>query len=156
MASLSTAAAARSEEHAHVERVIDKNIPANPIYAFLLSSVRIVSASKGHVICRLPMTKNHMNSKNGIHGSVSATIVDWAGGLAIASYDLREKTGASIDIHITYQSSITEGEELEIEGIAEKVGGSLAFTKVNLFRVEEGQRGRPVATGSHTKFVRVP
>ena len=79
-----------------------------------------------------------------------------AGGLAIASYDLREKTGASVDIHVTYQSSVKEGEEIEIEGIAEKVGGSLAFTKVNIFKVEGGQRGKPVATGTHTKFVRVP
>jgi len=79
-----------------------------------------------------------------------------AGGLAIASHDLREKTGASVDIHVTYQSSAKEGDEIEIEGIAEKVGGSLAFTKVNIYRVEDDERGRPVATGSHTKFVRVP
>ena len=68
-----------------------------------------------------------------------------AGGLAIASHDLREKTGASVDIHVTYQSSAKEGDEVEIEGIAEKVGGSLAFTKVNIYRVEDDERGRPVA-----------
>lgn len=76
--------------------------------------------------------------------------------MAVASYDLREKTGASIDIHVTYQSSAKEGEEIEIEGIAERVGGTLAFTKVNIFKVENGKRGKPVATGSHTKYVKVP
>jgi len=81
--------------------------------------------------------------------------VSGAGGLAIASYDLREKTGASIDIHVTYQSSAKEGDEIEIEGVAERVGGSLAFTKVNIFKVEDGRRGKSVATGSHTKYVKV-
>jgi len=95
-----------------------------------------------------------MNSKGGIHGSVSATIVDWMGGMAIASYDLREKTGVSVDIHVTYQSSAKEGDEIEIEGIADKVGGSLAFTKVNIFKVQDSQRGVAVVTGTHTKFVR--
>ncbi|KAG9960392.1 Thioesterase/thiol ester dehydrase-isomerase, partial [Aureobasidium melanogenum] len=144
----------KSVEHAHIEKLIANNLPGSPIYAFLLTPVRVISASKGHVVCRLPLTKSHMNSKGGIHGSVSATIVDWMGGMAIASYDLREKTGVSIDIHVTYQSSAKEGDEIEIEGIADKVGGSLAFTKINIFKVQDGQRGVAVVTGTHTKFVR--
>ncbi|KAI4770869.1 hypothetical protein E4T44_14375 [Aureobasidium sp. EXF-8845] len=138
-------ASEKSAEHAHIEKLIANNLPGSPIYAFLLTPVRVVSASKGHVVCRLPLTKSHLNSKGGIHGSVSATIVDWMGGMAIASYDLREKTG----------SSAKEGDEIEIEGIADKVGGSLAFTKVNIFKVQNGQRGAAVITGTHTKFVRV-
>ena len=156
MAESLSAQSEKSAEHVHIENLIEKQVAGSPIYGFLLSSVQVTSATKGHVVSRLPMVKNHMNSKGGIHGSVSATIVDWAGGLAIASYDLREKTGASVDIHVTYQSSVKEGDEIEIEGIAEKVGGSLAFTKVNIFKVEAGRRGRAVATGTHTKFVRVP
>ncbi|THW50161.1 hypothetical protein D6C84_06728 [Aureobasidium pullulans] len=147
-------ASEKSAEHAHIEKLITNNLPGSPIYAFLLTPVRLVSASKGHVLCRLPLTQNHMNSKGGIHGSVSATIVDWMGGMAIASWDLREKTGVSVDIHVTYQSSAKEGDEIEIEGIADKVGGSLAFTKVNIFKVQDGQRGAAVITGTHTKFVR--
>lgn len=148
--------AQKSPEHSHVERLIASNVSGSPIYGFLLSQARVISASKGHVVCRLPTTKNHMNSKGGLHGSVSATIVDWAGGLAIASYDLREKTGASVDIHVTFLSSVKDGDEIEIESIADRVGGSLAFTKVNIFKVEDGARGKLVTTGTHTKFVRVP
>ncbi|KAI7109082.1 hypothetical protein KC352_g36497, partial [Hortaea werneckii] len=69
-------------------------------------------------------------------------------------WDLRDKSGVSIDIHVTYQSGAKSGDEIEIEGIAEKVGGSLAFTKVNIFKVEDGKRGRVVVTGTHTKFVK--
>lgn len=147
---------AKSAEHAHVERLVSSQLDGSPIYGFLLSSVRVISATPGHIVARLPLTKAHMNSKGGLHGSVSATIVDWAGGLAIASTDLREKTGASIDIHVSYQSSAKDGDEIEIEGVAEKVGGSLAFTRVTIYRVEQGERGRMVVSGTHTKFVRVP
>lgn len=152
--SQSAEAPQKSAEHSHIENLVATKLPGSPIYAYLLSDVRITSATKGHVVCRLSLTKTHMNSGGGLHGSVSATIIDWMGGMAIASYDLREKTGVSVDIHAVYQSSVKDGDEIEIEGIAEKVGGSLAYTKINIFKVEGGQRGRTVVTGTHTKFVR--
>jgi acyl-coenzyme A thioesterase 13 len=95
-----------------------------------------------------------MNSNSSLHGSVTATIVDWMGGMAISTYDLREKSGVSIDIHVTYQSGAKVGEEIEIEGIAEKVGGTLAFTKINIYKVQNEARGAVVATGTHTKYVK--
>nr|POE51157.1 acyl-coenzyme a thioesterase 13 [Quercus suber] len=144
----------KTPEHLHVEQLVRTKLPGSPIYQMLLSPVQIASASKGVVIARLPLSDVHMNSAGSLHGSVSATIVDWVGGMAIATFDLREKTGASIDIHVTYQSGAKVGDEIEIEGIAERVGGNLAFTKIGIYRVESGQRGRIVATGTHTKFVK--
>ena len=144
----------KTPEHTHIEALVQKKLPGSPIYAFLLSDVKITSASKGHFTARLALTQSHMNSGGSIHGSVSATIADWAGGMAIATFDCREKTGVSIDIHVTYQSGAKAGDEIEIEGSAEKVGGSLAFTKFNMFRVEDGKRGRLVASGTHTKYVK--
>lgn len=141
---------------AHINQLVLKNIPASPIYALVLCGVRLISASKGHVTFHLPITKAQLNSKGGIHGSVSATIVDWAGGMAITSWDLRHKTGASVDMHLSFLSSVGDGDEVEIEGTADRVGANLAFTNVSIYKVEQGQRGRLVATGSHTKFVRAP
>lgn len=146
--------ASKSPEQAHVEKLVETRIPSSPIYAFLLSPVQIKSASKGQVVARLPLNKNHMNSGGSLHGAVSATIVDWCGGMAISTFDLRDKTGVSVDIHVTYQSGAKLGQEIEIEGIAERVGGSLAFTKISIFKVEDGERGKVVATGTHTKFVK--
>ena len=145
---------AKTPEHIHVEKLVKTRIPSSPIYNFLLSPVQIQSATKGHVIARLPLGENHMNSGGSLHGAVSAAIVDWAGGMAISTFDIREKTGVSVDIHVTYQSGAKLGEEIEIEGIAERVGGSLAFTKISIFKVENGARGKVVATGTHTKFVK--
>jgi len=147
-------ASEKTVEHAHVEKVLGDKIAQNPIYAFILAGTTIVSATKGHVIARLPLGDSHMNSHHSLHGSVSATIVDWMGGMAISSYDLRHGSGVSVDIHVTYQSGAKVGEEIEIEGIAERVGGNLAFTKINIFKVEDGKRGKVVATGTHTKFVK--
>ena len=144
----------KTPEHIHVENLVKTRIPSSPIYKFLLTPVQIKSATKGHVMARLPLNENHMNSGGSLHGAVSAAIVDWAGGMAISTFDIREKTGVSVDIHVTYQSGAKLGEEIEIEGIAERVGGSLAFTKISIFKVEDGARGKVVATGTHTKFVK--
>ncbi|KAK5115786.1 hypothetical protein LTR62_000875 [Meristemomyces frigidus] len=144
----------KTPEHAHIQHLVKTKLPGSPIYAFLLTPVQISGATKGHVVARLPLSANHMNSMQSLHGSVSAAIVDWMGGMAISTFDLRDRTGVSVDIHVTYQSGAKVGNVIEIEGIAEKVGGSLAFTKVNIYKVEDGKRGRVVVTGTHTKFVK--
>jgi acyl-coenzyme A thioesterase 13 len=47
------------------------------IYKLLLSDIEIVSAEKGSMVARLKVGPNHVNSKGGLHGSTSATIIDW-------------------------------------------------------------------------------
>ena len=157
LSTLSIATPFPPSEHnilAHLQEYCRTRISKSPIYKFLLSDASIVHASRGLFVSRLLLTPAHLNSSGGLHGSVTATIVDWAGGLAIAAWDCRNKTGVSVDINVSYVNSAREGDEIEIEGLAEKVGGSLAFTTVKIFKVEEGKRGKLVATGRHTKFVR--
>lgn len=139
----------------HVQQFWDSRKASSPIYQFLLNHVTFTHASNGLVRARLTLSKNHVNTHGGIHGSVSATIVDWVGGMAIAAYGNRTKTGVSIDIHITYQSSARDGDTIEIQGKADKVGGTLAFTSVTIWRVVDNVPGPIVATGTHTKFVKI-
>jgi acyl-coenzyme A thioesterase 13 len=74
--------------------------------------------------------------------------------VAIATYG-RQTTGASVDIHVSYLSTAGLGDVVEIEGTANKVGGSLAFTSVTITKLVNGEEpGTVVITGSHTKFVR--
>ncbi|KAL9091469.1 MAG: hypothetical protein Q9165_004855 [Trypethelium subeluteriae] len=149
-------AAEDTPELLHVQRLFDQQKPNSAIYNFLLSDARVTSATKGTVKARLQLLRNHVNSRGGLHGAVSATIVDWIGGMAIASYDLREKTGVSTDIHVTYLSSAKEGDWIEIEGKANKVGGTLGFTTATIYKLDEqGQPGAIIATGSHSKFIKV-
>lgn len=143
---------ASTSELTHIQGVWDRMKGNSPIYDFLMSSVELVSASKGLVIARLVLEKQHVNSRGTIHGAVSATIVDWSGGLAIATYGF-EKTGASIDIHVTYCGGAVIGDTIEIEATANKVGRSIAFTTIKIHKLVDGKPGPMVATASHTKYI---
>ena len=121
----------------------------------MLADAEIISATKGSVTARLTLDKNHVNSRGTIHGAVSAALVDWSGGLAIATHGL-EKTGASIDIHVTYIGTAQVGETIEVEAVANKVGKSIAFTTIRIYRLVDGKQGSMVATASHTKYISQP
>jgi acyl-coenzyme A thioesterase 13 len=88
---------ASSTELEHVRSGWEQMKGNSPIYDFLLTDAEIVSAKKGTAVARLVLDKQHVNSRGTIHGAVSATIVDWSGGLAISTHGL-EKTGASVDM----------------------------------------------------------
>lgn len=123
----------------------------SPVYSFFFNKIELVSAEHGSIIAKLPVTENLLNSKQGLHGSVSATIVDWAGGIAIASTGM-EKTGVSTDIHVSYVSSAKLGDVLTIEGKVSKVGKNLGFTTVTVYK-GDGDDQQVVAHGTHTKYV---
>lgn len=143
-----------SPELTHVMRISDDKMPSSPIYQWMFDGVKFIGASKGHVLARLTLSEKHMNSKNGMHGSLSLTIIDWIGGLVITTYDFRSSTGVSLDIHVSYQSTGRLGEEIEMEGIVDRLGGTIAFTRVNVYKVRDGARGDLLVTGSHTKYVK--
>ncbi|KAJ5061451.1 HotDog domain-containing protein [Bipolaris maydis] len=143
------------EALAHVDKFWEDRKPSSPIYQFLLSDLKLTYAAKGVVRARLSLTNNHVNTHGSIHGSVSATIIDAFGGLAIACWDNRSKTGVSTDIHVSYLSGAKDGDTIEIEGRASKVGGTLAFTSVTIWKLVDGKPGPIVATGSHTSLFKV-
>ena len=137
----------------HVQKVWDGIRPNSTIYRLLLSEVEWVSAAHGRIVARLRLQPVHLNSKGTLHGSVSATIVDWAGGMAIASTGLH-KTGVSTDIHISYVSAAKDNDFIEIEAWVTRVGKSLAYTMVEIRKVGDDVNGKGpvVCTGSHTKY----
>jgi acyl-coenzyme A thioesterase 13 len=142
-----------SAELVHIQGVWERMKGNSPIYDFLLSSVKLVSATRGTAVARLTLEKNHVNSRGTIHGAVSAAIVDWSGGLAIATHGL-EKTGASIDIHVTYCGGAQIGDTIEIEAVANKIGRSIAFTTIRIYKLlADDTPGPMVATASHTKYI---
>lgn len=134
-----------------VQACWDRISTNSPVYTFFFTDIRIVSASHGNMTAELPVSANLLNSKGGLHGSVSATIVDWAGGMAIASTGL-EKTGVSTDIHVSYVSSAKLGDTLTIEGNISKLGRNMGFTTVTIYK-GEGEQRSVVAHGTHTKYI---
>ncbi|SPO28902.1 related to thioesterase family protein [Ustilago trichophora] len=138
------------------QQVLDNN----PIYKYLLSDLVIKTVSPGFIEAHVPVSKTLMNSKNILHGSTSATIIDWIGGIVIASTspDRFTKRGVSVDIHATYVGAAKEGDLLIIRGKSNKVGRNLAFIDVQILGRKQGGRetgedDRVVVTGSHTKYV---
>lgn len=127
--------------------------PRSPIYTFLLNDIEFVSASPGRIIAHLKVLPVHVNSKGTLHGVVSSCLMDWAGGMAIVSTSTGlNDSGLSTDIHTTYVSIAREGDLLEVEAIASKVGASLAFTTIQIRHA--GEAGQVVAHGTHTKYVK--
>ena len=79
------------------------------------------------------------------------------GGVAIASYDNRNSTGVSTDMHVSFLNGARVGETLEVEGRVDRCGATLAYTSVIIRKLdtEKGESNGVVVTmGSHTKFVR--
>lgn len=143
--------------HTHCEKHIQFLLENSPIYGFLFRSMTIADASSGRLVTHLTLESQHLNSKGGLHGSVTATLVDFMGGVAIASADLRDSTGVSVDMSMSFLSLARIGDTVEIEGIVDKIGGSLAYTSVTIRKLDESKgqcQGTIVARGSHTKYVK--
>lgn len=91
--------------------------------------------------------------------------------MAIATHGY-DKTGPSLDIHVTYLSGARVGDVVEIEGVADKVshlqylenvglmnlevGRNISFTNIVITKIVNGQPGPIVAKGSHTKYFTPP
>lgn len=144
-----------SSEHTEQVQALMKRLVANsPIYSFALSNMELERVSRGTVTTRLRLTERHVNSKGGLHGAVSATVVDFVTGLAIASWDGRPTTGASVDMHLSYLATARAGDWVRVEARAERVGGALAFVSVRLVRIGEEGEEEAIVLAQHSKYVR--
>jgi acyl-coenzyme A thioesterase 13 len=137
----------------HTRRVSGYQIENNPVYGFLLRDVAIKEATEGFVRAQLTLGSIHVNTRGSIHGAVTAALVDWSGSLAIVSHGM-DKTGASVDIHITYIGTAVEGDVIEIVGTTSRIGQSLGFTSVAITKLLNSKPVAVIAKASHTKYIR--
>ena len=144
-----------SATESHVREHLKRIISASPVYSHFFAHLQLQSVSSGVVKVRLTLEPHLLNSKGSLHGSVSCALIDLMGGVAIASYDSRDDTGVSTDMHVTFISGAKQGDLLEAEGKIVRCGGTLAFTEVEIKKVGIGEwRQDVIAKGTHTKFVR--
>ncbi|ROW15780.1 hypothetical protein VPNG_02124 [Cytospora leucostoma] len=141
--------------YTHVSKVWATKITTSQPYSLLIPTIRLASAtSDGRVTGRLVLEDQHVNSLGGIHGTTSAAVVDFSAGMAIVARSGGEKTGVSTDIHLSYVASARVGDEVEVECWVNRLGRNLAYTGVEIRKVaREGEGGKVLVTGSHTKFV---
>ncbi|KAF9929206.1 hypothetical protein FBU30_001766 [Linnemannia zychae] len=90
------------------------------------------------------LSGNHLG---GCHGGLLSTIVDVGGSLAIATENMHS-TGVSTDLNVSFISGAKIGDMLSIDSRCDKIGGTLAYTSVEI-KVDD----KIVALGRHTKFV---
>ncbi|KAF9918856.1 hypothetical protein BX616_005031 [Lobosporangium transversale] len=133
----------------HVQKVWTNFLKKEGFEAHTLSSLRLISASKGTCVAELNVASQHLNRLGGCHGGLLSTIVDVGGSLAIAASDMHA-TGISTDLNVSFVSGAKLGDTLSIISRCHKVGGSLAYTDVEI-TVDE----KVIALGRHTKFVRI-
>ncbi|KAI9725597.1 MAG: hypothetical protein M1828_003085 [Chrysothrix sp. TS-e1954] len=146
---------APSATETHVQNHITHLLTASPVYSHLFSGLKLHSVSTGTVKARLSLEPHLLNSKDSLHGSVSCALIDMMGGVAVASYDRRDDTGVSTDMHVMFISGAKKGDLIEVEGRVVRCGGTLAFTEVEVRKVGIGEwRQDVIAKGTHTKFVR--
>ncbi|KAJ3641237.1 hypothetical protein Zmor_027752 [Zophobas morio] len=102
----------------------------------------------GKCIAELKVDKSFLNPLGGLHGGVSATLVD-----CISTYALMSQTGVpgvSVDIHLTYLKGARLDDVVVVEGRVEKVGKTLAFVEAE---IKHKATGEVLVKGLHTKFV---
>ncbi|XP_060847710.1 acyl-coenzyme A thioesterase 13-like [Rhopalosiphum padi] len=126
-------------------------------YDSILDKVNIISAGNGQCIAEMVVEKQHTNSYGTLHGGFTATAVDVLSSMAILTHprvvediDSAPNSGVSVDIHISYLNSAKIGDRVVIDSETVKLGRTLAFLKVTLFRKDDNVI---LAQGSHTKFV---
>ncbi|KAL4947732.1 thioesterase family protein [Aspergillus filifer] len=141
---------------AHVQTVYATQKQNSPIYALLLADLALVSATPGTITASLSIQPLHCNSKGTLHGTASACLVDWAAGMAIASQgEGYTYTGVSTDLSVSYLGTARVGDVLVVEGRALKIGGTLGFFEVLIYK-EEGRERKLIVKGSHTKYLKRP
>ncbi|CAD6905330.1 unnamed protein product [Tilletia controversa] len=147
---------------ADIEQLHLQLLSKSPIYNFLLQDIKFVTVSpsssassstptptptpSAFVQAHLPLSHIHLNSHKSLHGAVAATIVDWIGGIVIATLPkqspddgsapasaLTTPRGVSVDIHVRYLSAAAKlGDTLIINAWSHKIGRTLAFVTVQL------------------------
>ncbi|KAH9258908.1 hypothetical protein BASA81_002972 [Batrachochytrium salamandrivorans] len=99
------------------------------------------------VECSFTVQESCVNSIGTMHGGFTATLVDVVGTLALLARQ-QDKPGVSVDINVSYLSGVRVGDKVRCVGKVLRMGNSLGFTNVDLFRQDNGKL---VATGRHTK-----
>ncbi|CAH1381212.1 unnamed protein product [Tenebrio molitor] len=114
----------------------------------VVEKVNILSVGEGKCTAELKVEESHTNPMGGLHGGMSATLLD-----CISTYALMSKLGkpgVSVDIHISYLKGAKVGDEILIDANVVKTGKSLAFLEVE---IRNKISGDILVKGTQTQFL---
>ncbi|KPJ09243.1 Acyl-coenzyme A thioesterase 13 [Papilio machaon] len=109
-----------------------------------LRNIKLVSCGDGVVISELQVGSEHLNESGTLHGGFIAHMVDTLSTFALLASDQAVGRGLSVDLSVSYLSTVSEGDKLEIESVTKKVGNKVAFLEVQIRNKDNDEL---VATG---------
>ncbi|KAI9298157.1 Thioesterase/thiol ester dehydrase-isomerase [Neoconidiobolus thromboides FSU 785] len=112
-----------------------------------------IEANERRIVQEFIVEKRHLNNDSSIHGGFLAYLVDMCGSYAILN-SLKDYCGVSVDINISYLAGAKVGEKIRVESRVDKIGRTLAFTSVELFKLNGDNKKVVIALGRHTKFLK--
>jgi len=115
----------------------------------VLSNLKFVSASPGHLRTSLVLERRHVNNHKTAHGGVLLSLTDTVTSLTLSTLGLPPPTGVSVNVSCEFvRPAGKEGDELIGVGEVVKVGRTLAYTRISFYSMD-----KLVAFGSHTKHM---
>jgi len=103
-------------------------------WGWTVPGLEALSGDDGHVVIRVEVTLDHVNTGKTLHGGAAATLIDIAGSIAIIDADEHHRYGVSTDLNITWLAPIPLGDAAIVDAVVLKTGKSLAFVAVEIRR----------------------
>ncbi|KAK5649999.1 hypothetical protein RI129_001028 [Pyrocoelia pectoralis] len=125
-----------------------KNITTDTTFNRVLQKISIIKAENGSCVAEMKIEKEHVNSKGGLHGGLTATIVDVLTSCALLTRDSRPNI--SVDIHVSYLKEALNGNEILINAETIKCGKTLGFTECV---ISDKATGSIIAKGKQTLYI---
>ena len=101
---------------------------------------------EGTVEMEIPVSKDHLNALNSVHGGIIATLIDSAMGMAMKSHN---KVGVTTSLNVNYLKGAGRGDVLKAFGKVTRNGNKVVFCEARI----ENQRGDLLATRQGSFFV---
>lgn len=110
---------------------------------------RAVSWGEGKAVVEADVTEAMENPNGHFHGGAVASLVDYAGTIAIMCADRDGRPGVTTDLNTSYFAATPAGDTAVAEATVMKIGKTLAFVSVDVRRKSDGVL---VAQGRMTKY----
>lgn len=116
----------------------------------ILSKFKILTADNGNCTGTLLIEDEHTNPMGGLHGGLSATLIDSISSYALMTHEKGAYPSVSVNINASYMKGAKKGDEILIDAKTLKVGNQMAFLDVE---IRNNTTGDILVKGEHTKFI---
>ncbi|RZC32281.1 4HBT domain containing protein, partial [Asbolus verrucosus] len=98
----------------------------------IMHKIKILSVGDGKCLAQLKVDDDHINPMGGLHGGMSATLLDCVSSYALMSKDGPTFRHVSVDIYLNYLKTAKINDDLLIDASVVKRGDQLAFLQAEI------------------------